>query len=432
MGLARVPGDHVAADAVRKAGQLAQVLEGLGVALANHIGAVVAVEHPDQLPGVLDGFGQFFVGRRAVVLHQVADLPGVAQELGAVGVAGVFADDGLGVGGGGLGALDQGGVHGVEVGIVRSIGLQHGEGEYDLRSFEVDIVPHVGIVAVDGGLGGRYGIDVPVQPVQLIGAVQPQGGGDQVGGVGQQVAVGRAQRRLRFIGDRAARRRVEDQAQPLGGDPVLAQQLRGGCFKLRGGALAGGHLQYFRLECVVEGPVDAGQLAARVDGGLQLQAAGGTGVEEPVDVAREQGVAVRGGVQQHGLDPGVDLLRYRLDGGGHFRFVQVGEQFRQLQAGFLFRGSRGNVPVVRACPDAFRAFAPERYGVLLAGRRVVFGVGLHGAVLVNRGIALIGEGALAEPKAQAEVEVVAEALGGGFALLLDDDRLVVRGPGHRY
>ena len=67
---------HLTGDgiAVNAAGLIAQVLEGLGIALADHIGFAVAVKDPDQLPGVRISGEAVGAGCSVVIGYQIADL----------------------------------------------------------------------------------------------------------------------------------------------------------------------------------------------------------------------------------------------------------------------------------------------------------------------------------------------------------------------
>ena len=77
---------HGADPAVALLRQVAQVLERLGVALAHHIGAGVAVKHPQQLPGIAVGCVLVDAG---VVGDLVADILPVCLQLAIVGLAAV-------------------------------------------------------------------------------------------------------------------------------------------------------------------------------------------------------------------------------------------------------------------------------------------------------------------------------------------------------
>ena len=75
-------------------GQVAQILERLGIPLAHHVGGWVAVKHIHQLPGV--AIGDAGLGGVRVVGHQGADLPAVGLQLFVIGQLLVPLHDGPG------------------------------------------------------------------------------------------------------------------------------------------------------------------------------------------------------------------------------------------------------------------------------------------------------------------------------------------------
>ena len=77
-------------------GLVAQELEGLGVALADHLGTRIIIEHPDQLPGIAVG-GTLLEGVK-VIIHVPAYGVLVGRQLGDIPQTGIGRDDGPGVG----------------------------------------------------------------------------------------------------------------------------------------------------------------------------------------------------------------------------------------------------------------------------------------------------------------------------------------------
>ena len=92
-------GHAVGADAlVIKLGLVAEVLESLGVALADHVGVRIVVEDIDQCPGSLILIGGAAVCGLGVVGHPAADLLLVVGELFKVVFVRRLADNTHGVG----------------------------------------------------------------------------------------------------------------------------------------------------------------------------------------------------------------------------------------------------------------------------------------------------------------------------------------------
>ena len=83
--------DGIGGDIAGKAGQIAEILEALRIALADHFGLRILVKDPDQLPGV--AVIDIVIQRVIIVIDQVADRVFVALELFVVRAAAVFADD---------------------------------------------------------------------------------------------------------------------------------------------------------------------------------------------------------------------------------------------------------------------------------------------------------------------------------------------------
>ena len=169
-------GLHIAGPAVALLGQVAQVLEGLGVALAHHVGGGVAVKHPEQLPGAAVTGGVLPSGRGVVVGHLVADVLTVRLQLVVIGLGGVGGHHAAGrlhrrrdVG-------DVGGGH-----VLAAELLGHGEAERHILERSAARSQGVGIVDADH----------LVMPVQLVGQIRHQGVPHLVGGgLGAQHAGG--------------------------------------------------------------------------------------------------------------------------------------------------------------------------------------------------------------------------------------------------
>ena len=154
-----VAGDTVNLDIADKHGVVAEVLEGLGIALADHVGAGIVVKDVDKGPGAdVLVEGVVVVGCIPVVLHQRADGIGVGAELVIVGVCGVLAHDGLCIGGRVHRTLELYGVDGGDILVVagRLIVDRGKEGE-------VQTIP------------GAVAIACAVVPEELIGAVVVDG-----------------------------------------------------------------------------------------------------------------------------------------------------------------------------------------------------------------------------------------------------------------
>ena len=93
-------GGRDAGDIPGKLRQVAQVLEGLGIAFTHHRGLTVPVKHPDQLPGIAESL--VFRGF-AVVVGGAADGFHVSAQLFLIrGVAVLFHD---------IGGVENGGFH---------------------------------------------------------------------------------------------------------------------------------------------------------------------------------------------------------------------------------------------------------------------------------------------------------------------------------
>ena len=109
---------HHAGDAdhggAAEAALVAQELEGLGVALADHLGGIVPVKDVDQLPGV--AVGRAIVHCVMVVIHMIADILLVGLQLVQVGFVLVAVHHAAGIFRGRDGPGAVGGVQGVSAG----------------------------------------------------------------------------------------------------------------------------------------------------------------------------------------------------------------------------------------------------------------------------------------------------------------------------
>ena len=154
-------GHGVAPHVPAEPGQVAQVLERLGVPLAHHVGGGVAVEHVHQLPGV--AVGRAAPRRRLVVRHQRADLPAVGVQLLMVGQVLIALHNSLS----GFRRLSPpGGLLGVHRGVAAPLVVR---GRLDLDDQIADGRPPV----LNGPVVFPAVLKPP--PVQLIGAVRRQG-----------------------------------------------------------------------------------------------------------------------------------------------------------------------------------------------------------------------------------------------------------------
>ena len=152
-----------------QAAQVAQVLERLGVALADHIGAAVAVKDVDQLPRcAIGGIGVIHGG--LVVAHRVADVVFIRQELFVVGLGGVGIHNSLCRR---FGSLHLGNIRGDGV-IPRTAVAANRKGELQIGDLHGD-AGAVAVAAVAHGIAHLDTRDLVV-PVQVKGAVGHQGG----------------------------------------------------------------------------------------------------------------------------------------------------------------------------------------------------------------------------------------------------------------
>ena len=382
VGAGRVAADHEAAHAGIKGGALAQIGEGHGVALADHVGFGIAVEHPDQLPGVLIGQFPGVAGGGVVVRHPLADFMGVAEQLRIIRTVGIAVDDGLCVGGGRLGAGDHAGVDGifddVVLGILRSILLQHRQGDGDVSvplPVTDGVFSAVMIEDSDGGGAlwhGDRGI-VPVKPIQLIGAVTPQGIQDAVEVIGVLIPKCGVQRAEAVLGRAAVFAVFDDHTQVARGEAQLAQHVGDGNPNDRGGQVAVCDPDDGLLQRAVDDAVLARQLAAGVVGGHQHAPA--AAIKESPDVTGEQRVRLREVGEAAGIGGGFRSIEARrlaiVDGLGR----ALSGQLRRVELRDLGVGAEHDDPV----------FIGGGHGAALCA------IGPRGDVVHDRGVCVHGQ-----------------------------------------
>ena len=313
---------HVAGDAedvdgaVGEVGHVAEVLERLGIALADHVGAVVAVKHVHQLPGI--AVVRVAADGVIVVGHAPADPVAVIGQLVIIGAdARRVVADPRGVVRGGLHGGDPRPVGLEGAGrLILGIGRADGELVVDLVS---PVVRDANRVAIEG-IARVEPADAPglVEPEHLIRIVRHQGPhhlgdvrGDpvpeRVYGGGARLAVGVE--------------RFEPELRGREGDVVV--DVPDGDLEPGAGARALSHLQHQRAKRVVEAQIRALQAAAGEVGPRIRGAPGGQTVHGAVDEARRGGGLVEPALEAEDL-----LLALRQT--GHRRpiaFVRVARAF---------------------------------------------------------------------------------------------------------
>ena len=95
-GAARHSAGDCVADSIIKGGQVAQVLERLGIALADHVGVLVPVKDVDDLPGVAIR-GITITCGIIIIRNQFTDLVFIGFQLLVVGFVLVLFYNGLGI-----------------------------------------------------------------------------------------------------------------------------------------------------------------------------------------------------------------------------------------------------------------------------------------------------------------------------------------------
>ena len=150
-----------------KVAQVAQVLEALGIALADHLRAVVAVEDVHQLPGV--AVGGIAVARRIVVVcHQAANYICIGLQLGQVVLARIVRDNALDIGGRGG---HPGGQFVHLIGADRAgFGIVHCDSEFRGQGCQSGLSILLHDPEAPGHAAGHL-----VKPVELVGIIRQQG-----------------------------------------------------------------------------------------------------------------------------------------------------------------------------------------------------------------------------------------------------------------
>ena len=167
---AGVPGDGDAADVVVKRAEIAKVLEGLGIALTDHVRRGIPVKDPDDLPGVAGADAALIALLRGIVIvvDEAADLQPVTLQLLPVALAGIGGHNVPGLLGGGGHRGADGGVHGgvVAVGILR----------HDIEGNGDGVKLHPVLIAVDGETAGAESHALGfVRPIERIGMIVGDG-----------------------------------------------------------------------------------------------------------------------------------------------------------------------------------------------------------------------------------------------------------------
>ena len=306
---------------------VAQVLEGLGVALADHLGALVVVEHPHQLPGIAVGG---IVGRGVIVVaHRVADGLLVGGQLRQVALGGVAVDDGLRSG--------RGSLHGLGDGGVEVAGPSHAGGGIILGHREFvdeeavlkgdEFFVFIVIFANEKSLSFRVPSVAPgsrqrthslVIPVHLVGAIRHQ----RVQHLAEVNVYLFAQGIDGGSGDAVALHQGIH-AQVLGGVVHVVIDILHGNPERRAGQLAPGDLHDLRLQRLVQAALRVGQPLRQPGIGPGLRIAVGLEVHGLVDVALD---GVLRGEPAGGTDP-LPAARHGQDG-----LLRPGKGRRQQQA----------------------------------------------------------------------------------------------------
>ena len=155
---------HDAVDGVAgNPGQIAQVLECLGIALADHVGGGIPVKDIDQLPGIAVGRA-LGIGSFVVITGQVTDSILVGQQFFIGGFVLVLGHNLLGLGQSSLGRTGFGGIHPIGRTIAVGLGNSHLQGDSCYGDFSVFREKTV----------RRFDTGSFVKPVQIGGAVYQQ------------------------------------------------------------------------------------------------------------------------------------------------------------------------------------------------------------------------------------------------------------------
>ena len=360
-----------------EAASVAQVLEGLGIALANHVrlGAAVPVKDINQLPGIAVG-GRGIVRRGVVVAHQAADRLGIARQLLQVAQGSCAADDIVDIR---HRAADPGGqLVDRKVHALHGIGRRHVQLHGHAGEPHLDGHPALAHLGRAAGQADALGL---VEPVQVIGAV-----------VEQRVQHGAKVNALQLKHGRVDVRALQGiKAQVPGGVPMLgvdAQRRR-----VKREARAGQRAARNGLDFRLDGPVKRHRPRQRALRLQRVEGDAGQGALMPEPPAGQQfgKLALEIALQQRFAvvrRPGQrDILRQTLRGDLH-RFPGDLRRFsfrrgilrhrqsrgavigkRQLRFGIAFLDHGGLVPAVR---DLLRFFHSKKIfrfrGIFFRGR----------------------------------------------------------------
>ena len=177
---------HAAGDgiAVNATGFVTQVLEGLGIALADHPGAGISVKNPDQLPGVGIQGERAGAGRRIIVGYQIADFIPEAHQLVIGGSIPILGRNGLGVFRRSNRRSCHGGIHhGGIFAVARTLHVLHNpEQQSQLGNLQISVVQILESHSGQSSAGICLLIVYFIEPVQFIRAVMQQGRNDRIDG----------------------------------------------------------------------------------------------------------------------------------------------------------------------------------------------------------------------------------------------------------
>ncbi len=161
-----VTGNGVAGGVVQP--QVTEVLEGLGISLADHIGGVIPVKDIDQLPGVAVAVGVVVCHGIVIVGYQRTDRIRIGIELLQIVEVLCGLQNSLGICQGGIGLRNGGGIHRIAGAAL----IGRGYGEIKGQAVQGDS----GDGAAGGGILCRAAIEIAglIEPVAFIGAVHKQ------------------------------------------------------------------------------------------------------------------------------------------------------------------------------------------------------------------------------------------------------------------
>ena len=258
-------GIHVALDAddadiLVELAHIAKVLEGLGVALADHLGVGIAVEHPHQLPRVAIGIITR-PGGGVVVGGEIADGFLVAGQLVHVAQAGAAFEDLPRVLDGGLNGGRLGGIHLQRAGIAAG-GIIPGDPELEFGHSLAAIINGVALAIEGVVIAGPFEAQRLVIPIQVIGTIHQERCENPIDPVLIQLQLfidsrlGLGSNRSVFI--------IEGLQFKISGRVARLVVNRGQRYlQLRAGAFATGHFSNHRFDRKIDIVVDSRQPAAR-------------------------------------------------------------------------------------------------------------------------------------------------------------------------